>query len=214
MGGMLLASAGLVLAAESESAAKQRSGQRGRPAQILAQYDKNGDGFLEKDEFPQRMLDRFQQMDADSDGKVSLEELRRVAGLGANGRPAANPSTAEKDSLLGYLDTSGDGELSAEEIAAAAERLGTLDKNEDGKLDRDELAPLSRPAAGNNGGRNRGKPGEIITPAAKGERIADKLKVGDVAPEFSLPRLSGKGAVSLAALRNKKPVVLIFASYT
>jgi Ca2+-binding EF-hand superfamily protein len=174
----------------------------------LSQYDKDGDGFLEKEELPQRMLDRFQQMDADGSGKVSLEELRRVAG--GNSQPGANGAAAERDSLLGYLDTSGDAELSAEEIAAAAERLGKLDKNEDGRLDRDELASLSRPG----GGRNGGKPGEIITPAAKGERITDKLKVGDMAPEFTLPRLSGKGAISLAALHDTKPVVLIFASYT
>ena len=36
-----------------------------------------------------------------------------------------------------------------------------------------------------------GRPGEIITPPAKGERLPDQLKVGDPAPDFSLPLLAG-----------------------
>ncbi len=211
LGGTLLACAGLVLAAEEEPAAKRRPAQRGQPAQILSEYDQNGDKLLERAELPQRMLDRFPQMDANGDGRVSLDELRRMANLSRNTPPAAGGPGPDRDPLLRYLDSSGDGELSADEIAAVTERLGKLDKNEDGKLDHAELAVLSRLAGG---GRNGGKPGEIITPAAKGERISDKLKVGDVAPDFLLPRISGKGAISLTALRDKKPVVLIFASNT
>lgn len=206
----LLAGTGLALAADEEPAAQKRPAGRGRPARILAEHDKNGDGFLEKGEMPERMLGRLQQMDANEDGKLSLDELRKFAGSAARDLPTANGSVPDGDPLLRYLDTSGDGEFSADEIAAAGERLLKLDKNDDGTLDRGELAVLSRPS----GGRGGGKPGEIITPAAKGERIADKLKPGDTAPEFTLPLLSGKGAISLATLRDKRPVVLIFASYT
>jgi len=66
------------------------------------------------------------------------------------------------------------------------------------------------PAKKNKGGR----PGEIITPAAKGERIKTDLKVGDAAPAFSLPRLKADGEVHLSSFKDKKPVVLIFGSYT
>jgi hypothetical protein len=55
---------------------------------------------------------------------------------------------------------------------------------------------------------------EINTPAAKGERLPDRLKVGDLAPDFSLPLIKGAGEVKLSAFRGKRPVVLIFASYT
>jgi|SRR5215469_8023054 len=45
------------------------------------------------------------------------------------------------------------------------------------------------------------------------------LSVGDAAPDFTLPRLDkakegGGGAVQLSAELRKKPVVLIFGSYT
>lgn len=205
----LLVSAEMTFAADEKPAAQRRPAQRGKPARLFAEYDKDGDGFLTKGELPERMLDRFEQMDADSDAKVSLEELRRFAGLGTRERPAASGPAPENEPLLRYLDTSGDGELSVEEIADATQRLGKLDKDGNGAVDRDEI-----PRSAGKGRNNGGKPGEIITPAAKGERIAEKLKVGDTAPEFTLPLLGGKGAISLATLRHKKPVVLIFASYT
>ena len=55
---------------------------------------------------------------------------------------------------------------------------------------------------------------EINTPPARGERIKDRLAAGDVAPDFSLPLLKGGGEVALSSFRGKRPVVLIFASYT
>ena len=60
----------------------------------------------------------------------------------------------------------------------------------------------------------KGPDGEFNTPAAKGERKKDSIKVGDVAPDFSLPLLKGKGEARLSEYREKKPVVLIFGSYT
>lgn len=55
---------------------------------------------------------------------------------------------------------------------------------------------------------------ETTTPPAKGERKKDTLRVGDAAPAFTLPLLNGKGEAKLADFRGKKPVVLIFGSYT
>ena len=58
------------------------------------------------------------------------------------------------------------------------------------------------------------RPGEVNTPPARGERKPDTLKVGDLAPDFTLPDLAGKNTVTLSNFRGKKPVVLIFGSYT
>jgi hypothetical protein len=56
---------------------------------------------------------------------------------------------------------------------------------------------------------------ERVTPPAPGERIIDGLtKVGDLAPNFTLITKDGKSKISLTDYRGKKPVVLIFGSYT
>lgn len=58
------------------------------------------------------------------------------------------------------------------------------------------------------------KSGEVNTPPAKGERYADKIKVGDPAPDFTLADPTGKTRTTLSSFQGKKPVVLIFGSYT
>jgi hypothetical protein len=45
-------------------------------------------------------------------------------------------------------------------------------------------------------------------------RIPDKLNVGDPAPGFCLKTIDDKQTVSLSDYRGKRPVVLIFGSYT
>jgi len=41
-----------------------------------------------------------------------------------------------------------------------------------------------------------------------------KLKPGDMAPDFELRRVKLKKSLRLSAFRGKKPVALVFASYT
>src|SRR5581483_1974281 len=43
---------------------------------------------------------------------------------------------------------------------------------------------------------------------------AGALHTGDTAPAFELPTADQKNVISLASFRGKKPVVLIFGSYT
>lgn len=45
-------------------------------------------------------------------------------------------------------------------------------------------------------------------------REEGKLKPGDVAPDFSLKTLDGKKTVKLSSFAGKKPVALVFGSYT
>ena len=41
-----------------------------------------------------------------------------------------------------------------------------------------------------------------------------ELRVGDHAPDFSLEQYDRKATIQLSALRGRKPVVLVFGSYT
>ena len=45
-------------------------------------------------------------------------------------------------------------------------------------------------------------------------RFRDTLKVGDKAPDFELKTVDGKQTVRLSSFQGKRPVLLIFGSYT
>jgi hypothetical protein len=118
------------------------------------------------------------------------------------------------DRFFARFDRNNDGFIDRAEFPQPMRRMfARLDTNDDGKLSREELKPAESRLArflANQGGQ----PGEVNTPAAKGERHKDQLEVGDVAPDFSLPRVKGEGEVKLSDFKGKRPVVLIFASYT
>jgi len=48
----------------------------------------------------------------------------------------------------------------------------------------------------------------------RGDRPADKLQQGNPAPDFNLKSVDGKRKVRLSSFQGKKPVALIFGSYT
>jgi hypothetical protein len=144
-----------------------------------------------------------------------------LAGAADDQPPPAGEKRFNLDQFIKRFDKNKDGFLDRSECPEPLQRVfDRLDLNKDGKLSRaelervqDKLAQLMNP---NNRGKNRpgGRPGEVITPAAKGERKTDQLKAGDPAPDFTLPTADGTGAVTLSGFRGRRPVVLVFASYT
>lgn len=107
------------------------------------------------------------------------------------------------------LDKNKDGFIQLSEAPPQLrDRLRRYDANKDGKVSKEEMQKARRQFGGG------GKPGEVNTRPARGERHADKLKVGDKAPDFTLKDPSGKREVTLSSFQGKKPVVLIFGSYT
>ena len=110
--------------------------------------------------------------------------------------------------LLNKFDKNKDGVLEENEVPAAIKRrFASIDSNKDGKLTKSELQKVRSRSSGR-------RSGEIITGPARGERFPDKLKVGDPAPDFKLADPSGKRVVTLSDSQGKRPVVLIFGSYT
>jgi Ca2+-binding EF-hand superfamily protein len=45
---------------------------------ILQQFDKNGDGKLQKDELPRPLQDRFEELDTNKDGALDQSELKEI----------------------------------------------------------------------------------------------------------------------------------------
>lgn len=91
--------------------------------------------------------------------------------------------------LLAALDTDGDGQLSAPEIARASEALMVLDTNGDGELSREELAEPSRPApappvADPRSGEGRGGGGMVAR--------FDTNRDGKLSPEELPERMRGQ----------------------
>ncbi|MBA4017889.1 MAG: hypothetical protein C0483_11995 [Pirellula sp.] len=158
------------------------------PEEIFRRADRNGDGKLTVEELPEERREGFRMMlsraDADKDGAASLDEFRRgFGGAGAprpGNTPPGAPQTGRPNSagapgrpgepgmpgmappgggLIAALDKDRNGELSADEIAAATDVLKKLDRDGDGKLTQREFMP-PRPegnntAAGMQGGTDR-----------------------------------------------------------
>ena len=131
-------------------------------------------------------------------------------------KPSKRRAAQKRDfsRLLNRFDKNKDGVLEGDEIPPQMRRrIKQFDLNNDGKVDKAELKKASE-RFGKRGGRSARRPGEVITGAAKGERYTDRLKVGDDAPDFTLADPTGKREVTLSSFQGKKPVVLIFGSYT
>ena len=77
----------------------RRGGQSFDPAQLIQRFDKNNDGILSLDEAPEKMKDRFDRVDGNSDGQVTVEELKATfdkAKSGQFGRDkSANPDATK-----------------------------------------------------------------------------------------------------------------------
>jgi Ca2+-binding EF-hand superfamily protein len=133
---------------EAKKAKKPKKPGKAKPAEgaakaekLFQRLDANGDGKLTGDEAPeerQKMIARLvERGDANADGGLSLEEFRAVfvdrqaARVAKPGQPAA---AAPAGGLYGAIDADRDGQLSTEEIAAAAEAIRKLDANGDGKI--------------------------------------------------------------------------------
>ncbi len=126
----------------------------------------------------------FGEADANRDAKVDAIELERNFA-------EKLPGFTQFNALFKELDADKDGSLSEKEFANRMEAARKI---------------------------MAGQPGTNRQPGAANRRNARQrpagLKIGDVAPTFQLKSLDGKAETDLDSFKGKKPVVLIFGSYT
>jgi hypothetical protein len=69
-------------------------------------------------------------------------------------------------------------------------------------------AALAQPRSGGRQRPDRGGP------SRRAMQAPDNLKIGAPAPDFKLRTADGKREVQLSSFKGKRPVVLVFGSYT
>ena len=103
-------------------------------------WDANGDGIVTRDEAPEPLKARFDQIDANADGMLEADELRDV-GRGRQGGGAAAVSPIAR---LLQFDANDDGLIGADEVPERmAQMFARFDTNRDGVIDEKELASMA-----------------------------------------------------------------------
>ncbi|HBI42233.1 MAG TPA: hypothetical protein DDY78_05155 [Planctomycetales bacterium] len=136
----------LVFVAGGLSAADEKPDKKDDPKEIksprlfdvdrfLERYDKNKNGFIEREELPERLRHAFDQIDTDKDGKLSREELEKGSiYLQRQRRPA--------DFIHVLVEMSEADEASQQELQYIYDLLRKMDKNNSGKIDPEGLKAM------------------------------------------------------------------------
>jgi Ca2+-binding EF-hand superfamily protein len=141
----LLLSAGIARSDDPEKP-KPAPGQERKldPDKLFDRLDKNKDGFIDKDEAPEKFKERFDKLDTNNDGKISKEEFKQA--MAARQRRQGNkggqpqPGAGNGDALFERLDKNKDGFLDKDEATdRLKERFDKLDTNKDGKISKEEF---------------------------------------------------------------------------
>ena len=120
-----------IFAANAPSGQPSESGPM-MNAERLKRLDKNGDGFISKDEFPNGPPPFFDRFDLNKDGKIGPVELQAMVStqpISANAGPGNDP-----ESRLKQMDKDSDGKISRQEWAGAEGMFKRMDKDGDGSL--------------------------------------------------------------------------------
>jgi Ca2+-binding EF-hand superfamily protein len=131
-------------------------GDRG-VALLLALFDRNNDGKISKDEAGGRLADHFDRLDANKDGFLDKDELRRAVNI-LLASPAVRPAVArtvrpqaQSSAMPDFdaLDRDADGRLTRDEVKGTplADRFDQIDTNKDGQIDRKEFKEYFRKQA-------------------------------------------------------------------
>ncbi len=125
----------LPLAFTQAAQAEPERGPKGdKPHYFLKLFDGNGDGAVTEAEFNSAMQQRYQEMDGDQNGTVSLDEFKRYS---------AERHKNWQQKRHHRMDRDQDGAISKKEfidraIKRAERRFDKLDKNQDGMLTQEE----------------------------------------------------------------------------
>lgn len=173
----------------------------------LKALDKNRDGRISPEEFG-ASKELFKSLDRNGDGYITPDDLD----WSDNAPYFRQLGIAQQ--LLRQGDENGNRKLSKEEWATLFEKTAKGKK----EIDADDLRKLLFPPMMPEKGSGGGMPSKVVLlyGLLSGEigSGAEGPKLDALAPDFTLKSPDGKKTVSLHDYRGKKPVVLIFGSFT
>jgi hypothetical protein len=172
---------------------------------LADRYDWDGDGVVLRDDLPQQAVDLAARLDRDQDGKITKDDF-----------DWSNKSTYVKQAaqtrpLFASIDRDRNGHLTKEEWGRFFDQAA-LDADSITPADlQAALFPPQPPSSGDDP-----TPIDFLRGFVSGElgSIMEGPRIGQTAPDFELPDHERKQWLRLSKYRDKKPVVLIFGSFT
>jgi Ca2+-binding EF-hand superfamily protein len=178
---------------------------------ISDRFDANSDGKISPEELGVKDPGSdqfFARLDRDHDGFLTPADFDHF------GRQQATPASMMSYYMTALFDTDSNGRITPEELAAFLKRA---DADKTGFITSEDLFhALARMFADReSGGSDMPRPERMLPMFFKGEFgvLESGPALGETAPEFTLPTHDGSRAVTLSQLRGK-PVILIFGSFT
>ncbi|MCZ6794089.1 MAG: hypothetical protein O7J95_10815 [Planctomycetota bacterium] len=200
---------GSLTSADFEGRGRRRGGRqdfaRMMASRVVRAADADGSGDVTKKEWAAFL----ESLEADDDGVVDEEKLQSLlpGRGGPGGRDSRGPGSRGPGEfgrrMVQMMDRDGDERLEISDLEAI---FSELDRDESGTI---ETGEMGRRGSGGRGSGGRGPGGR------ERERGSDLPQKGDVAPDFELPYAKDENKlVRLSSFAGKRPVALVFGSYT
>ena len=174
---------------------------------LRSRFDSNADGRIQRSELPEAER-YFDRVDDNLDGVISAADFDGQRDGQSEGRARSFFRTLDSDSN-GRVSR---GELSKFFDRADREQLGFLTP-EDLEVALSEPDPSRAKERGKNEDPSRW---QMLSRLLSGQlgSLRGGPALGELAPDFTLKTRDGKTSITLSSSRRKKPVVLIFGSFT